>query len=215
MPLDVPAPVVEAVDAQDLELRRERVDLAQEVLRGEPPLAERVRRRVGCRGDARPGRDELRQQARHEPGVARVVQLELVDRDEGRTLEQLHRVRVPDRADERGVLDERAEVLAAGREVPERREQVGLADAEAAVEVDARLGLGRLAGEQPLPAGPRAGEVADRGHRRALRREVAVGVVRVEGRVRELARRHEVLDDLGTAEGGHPVDDGCGGHAAS
>ena len=46
---------------------------------------------------------------------------------------------VAERADEGGVLDERAEVLPArGHRVPERREQVGLADAEAAVEVDAR-----------------------------------------------------------------------------
>ena len=70
-----------------------------------------------------------------------------------RAAEQLDRVRVAERADERRVLDERAEVLPARRERPERGEQVGLADAEAAVEVDAGLRLGRpLAREEPAAA---------------------------------------------------------------
>ena len=52
MTLNVATTVVEAVDADDREPRSEGIDLAQEVLRGEPALAERVRRGVRGRGDA-------------------------------------------------------------------------------------------------------------------------------------------------------------------
>ena len=66
---------------------------------------------------------------------------------------------VAERADERRVLDEGAEVLAAGRERPERGEQVGLADAESAVEVEARLRLRSATTREEtaarLPAAPR------------------------------------------------------------
>ena len=88
--LGVATAVVEAVDPQRLEVRRERVDLAEEVGRGEAALAERVRWRVGRRGHPGAARHELAEEPRHEHRVARVVELELVDADESRAREQLH-----------------------------------------------------------------------------------------------------------------------------
>ena len=185
VPLDVAAAVVEAVDAQGLEVRRQRVDLAEEVGGGEAALAERVRRRVRRRRDARAAGHELAEQPRHQHGVARVVEFELVDADEARALEQLHRLGVAERADERRVLDEGAEVLRPVRDMPERGEQVGLADAESAVEVDAgeldaRRPLAREEPARPLCGAPGAGELVQPVERRLLRREVGVGPVGLE-----------------------------------
>src|SRR5690606_10414138 len=71
------------------------------------------------------------------------VELELVDAEQSGSGEQVDRVLIAERTHERGVLDERAEVLpACGHRVVNRREKVRLADAESAVEVDARLHLG-------------------------------------------------------------------------
>ncbi len=118
--LDVAVPVVDAVDRDDLELGGQRVDLAQEVLGGEAALAERVRR--GCSRSPRPG--SRTRPARSagldiEPGVARVVELELVDRDAGRRrCSSSTAFAVADRADQRGVLDEGAEVLGPGPRCP-------------------------------------------------------------------------------------------------
>ena len=192
--LGVAAAVVEPVDPQRLEVGGQRVDLAQEVGGGEPALAERVRRRVRGGGDAGAARHELAEEAGHEHGVARVVELELVDADEPRPAQQLDRLRVAERADERRVLDEGAEVLRPVRDVPERGEEVGLADAEPAVEVDAREldARGPLAGEEParpLRRAPGAGELVEPVEGRLLRREVGVGPVRFEGGVLELRRR--------------------------
>jgi hypothetical protein len=203
--LDVAATVVESVDAESRELRRERVDLAQEVLGGEAALAESVRRRVGCRGHARAARGELPEKTRHDPGVSRVVELELVDAEQRRALEHARGTRVPERPDEGGVLDEGAEVLAAGRRVPEGREEVGLADAETAVEVEAgQHVLVAPAGEQPTRA-PRGDERLHGGDGVRLRRVVEVGAVALDRGRGELAGRHEVVDHLLAREGRHPV----------
>lgn len=106
-----------------VEVRRHRVDLAEEVLCREAPLAERIRRGVGRRGQLRARGDELAQQAGHHHRVTRVVELELVDAQQLRTAEQLDRLLVADRAHERRVLDERAEVLPpAGERMVDRRQ---------------------------------------------------------------------------------------------
>src|SRR3712207_8563383 len=52
-------------------LFRSRLDLAQEVLGGEPPLPQRVGQRVGGRGQGGAGVGELAQQPGHQHGVAR------------------------------------------------------------------------------------------------------------------------------------------------
>ena len=194
----VAAPVVEAPDPDGGEPVGQPLDLAEEVGGGEAPLPQGVRRRVGGRPDAGAALHELAEQPRHEHRVARVVELELVDRDEGRAGQQADGLRVAERADEGRVLDEGAEVLAPGREVPERREQMGLADAEPAVEVEAGP-LGRLRPAAEEAAGPRspAGrEGADRLHRLRLRRVLRVGPVVLEPGLRELPGRRQ--------RGGHP-----------
>ena len=133
---DRPVPVVVAVDAQDLEPGGERLDLTQEVLGGEPALSQRSGQGVRRGGERDPAVGELAQQAGHQDGVARVVQLELVDADEAPGGEGLDGGQEAEGADEVGVLHERAVggVLHADR-VGQRREQVGLADAEPAVQV--------------------------------------------------------------------------------
>src|SRR6185312_9915868 len=95
--LDSPAAIVETVDAHRDELRGEGVDLAQEVLGGEPALAERVGRGVRGRGDARARGSELGEESGHEAGVSGVIELELVYADEARALQQRRRTRVTER----------------------------------------------------------------------------------------------------------------------
>ena len=119
--------------------------------------------------------------------------------------EQVDGVLVAERADERGVLDERAEVLpAGGHRVVDRRQQVGLADAEAAVEVDAGLELGPLlrAAEEAAALGGRrdARERHERLLRALLRRVCGIRPVGLEGRLVELRRRHEARHHLGARD---------------
>ena len=152
------------------------------------------------------GCDELGEKASHQAGVARVIQLELVDADELGTREQGEGLLIAERADQRRVLDEGAEVLALRGELPEGGEQVGLADAEAAVEIDARTSIRRApAREQSAGRLPRRGELANGGDGGRLARVVVVGAVGVEGGVVELPRRHEVRDDLLPGESGNPL----------
>src|SRR5690606_29968062 len=123
----------------------------------------------------------------------------LVDADELRALQHSHGAVVAEGADQCRELDEGAEVLAARGRVPGRGEEVGLADAEAAVEVDARLArrtrprLRRLlaaeaeetaAGDGRLGLGERPQQAAGL----LLRRVLGVGPVRVERGVIELRR---------------------------
>ena len=197
--------VVGSVDADRLEARGHRVDLAQEVLRGEAPLAQGVRRRVRCRREAGARRHQLAEQACHHHRVARIVEFELVDAEQIRPAEQVDGVLVAEGAHERGVLDERAEVLPAHRHrVIDRRQQVGLADAEAAVEVDARLELGPLLRPaEESAAGLRCGQPGERhegGLGLLLRGERRVRTVGLERRVLELRRRDEGGDHLGTGD---------------
>ena len=145
--------VVGPVHAQHLEARRQRLDLAQEVGGGEAALAELVRQRVGGRGQLHAAVGQPGEQRGDQDGVAGVVELELVDADQREVGQPLHRGGEAEGADQAGVLDERAVGLLLARRrglVPERGQQVGLADAEAAVEVDAdRAGDRSLPLEQP------------------------------------------------------------------
>ncbi len=171
-----------------------------------------------------PEADQLGQQPGHHHRVARVVEFELVDAQEVRAAEEFDRVLVAEGADERGVLDERAEVLPSGRHrVVHRGEQVRLADAEAAVEVHAGLQLGTTLGatEQTatLRGRPASGEGDEKVLRLLLRREGGIRPVGVERRVGELRRRHQSSDHLGARDLRHPLgemDDpgsgGSGGH---
>lgn len=71
--------VVRPVDAHGLENSCERVDFAQEVLRGESALPQLFGQGVRGGGDRDPAFDQLREQPRDQGGVAGIVEFELVD----------------------------------------------------------------------------------------------------------------------------------------
>jgi hypothetical protein len=132
-------PVVRAVDPAYVEVRGERLDLTEEVDRLEPALAELVRQRVRGRGQLDPGGDQLTQQPGDQHRVTGIVQLELVDADQPVRRKCLDGGAETEGADQVGELDERAVHLRSGGLVPQRREQVRLADPEPAIQIDARL----------------------------------------------------------------------------
>lgn len=84
------------------------------------------------------GRDEPAEQSGDEHGVARVVQLELIDAQQAVVRKRLDRGGKPESAHQVGDLDERAVGLGARGGMPESGKQVRLADAEPTVQVDAR-----------------------------------------------------------------------------
>jgi hypothetical protein len=189
---DRAVPVVLAVDAQHLEAGGERLDLAQEVVGREPPLAQRSGQRVGRRRECHAAVGELAQQTRHQHGVARVVELELVDAHQLARRERLDGGEEPERADEVRVLDERA-VRRVADGVREGREQVRLAHAETTVEVDrdrfafAPTPEAGAAARLDLTSGP-----AQPVDRRRLGRVRGIRDVGVERSVREVARWDEL-----------------------
>ncbi len=145
--------VVVAVDSQHLEVSREALDLPQEILGGETVVPQGIRQSVGRRREVHATLDERAEQGRDEHRVARVVELELVDGEQAVAAEGLDRRGEPERTDEVGQLDEGAERLRLGGHVPQGRQQVRLAHAEPAVEVDAGATLGRGRGTpQPRPS---------------------------------------------------------------
>lgn len=150
---------------------------------------------------------ELAQEPRHEHGVTRVVELELVDADEPVGRERVDGLPEAERPDEVGVLDERPERRALSRRgdgVRERGQQVGLADAEPAVEVH---GLGLRAALLPPRRGRRPRDrlrrAAQACHRRRLAAVRRVRHVGLERRGREVGRRDELGDEAGRVDRGH------------
>lgn len=106
--------VVLPVDPQWPEVGGEALDLAEEVDGGEAALAELAGQGVGGGGERHARFDQLAEQAGDEDGVARVVELELVDAEEPVLAEGLHRLLEAERADQIGQLDEGAEGLQGG-----------------------------------------------------------------------------------------------------
>src|SRR5690606_20019946 len=201
--------VVLAVDAQGAEVGRQALDLAQEVGRREAALAQLAGQRVGGGGERDARLDQLAEQGGHEHRVARVVEFELVDAQQAVPGGGADPLREARGAAQVGQLREGAERLEGGlggRGVPERGQQVGLAHAVAAVEVDAaRAGrglAGRLAeAEQPAPAGTAGGRRAEPGgeplqdaHRLGLAGLVRVRYVGAEADRVEAGRRHHLGD---------------------
>src|SRR6185437_6762786 len=121
-----------------------------------------------------------------------------------RAAQELDRTRIAEGAHKSGVLDERAEVLAAGRLVPEGGEKVRLAHAETTIEVYAGLRLDALttAAEEARRTRrlPRLRERLQFLHGLGLRRIVVVRAIGLERRVNELGRRHELGRDLGAGD---------------
>ena len=137
---------VRTVDPQRGEPIGQPLDLPAELVGGEPALTELVRQRVRGGRQEHAGVGELAEQPGHQHGVARIVEFELVDGQQPVTGQPLHRFAEPERSDQMGVLDEGAVRLRSGYGMPQRRQQVGLSDAESTVEIDTgRRGGGRLA----------------------------------------------------------------------
>ena len=118
------------------------LDLAEEILRGEPALAEAPRQRVAGGREPDAALRQPAEQRRDEHRVAGVVQLELVHAEQPLLAQRLDGGREAERADQVRDLDERPVSLWLRDGVPERGQQVGLADAEAAVEVETCATLG-------------------------------------------------------------------------
>src|SRR5690606_25731896 len=155
----------------------------------------------------------------------RVLFRSLIDAEQVSATQQINGVLVAECSDQRGVFDERAEVLPTrGHCVVDRREQVGFADTEAAVQIDTGLELWFLL--LPAPEESRlfrssttTSEPFEQFFGFGLRRKGIVRAVALEGGARELRRRDEAGQHLRT---GHDrfargeVRDGrtvCFGHA--
>ena len=147
--------------------------------------------------------------------VTRIVELELVDADQPRSGEPFDGLREPERAGQVGQFDERAEDALRTRHrrhVPQRRQQMRLADAEAAVEVEARPVLGRGGTSAQPPTSPiravtrSAGKGPDRSDRRGLCRFCRVRPVRLEADGREARRGHHLFDQRLGGQLGSAVD---------
>ena len=206
--------VVRPLDAHRGEHRRQRVDLPQEVLRGEPALTQLLGQRVGGGRDRDATLDELGQQPRHQRGVAGVVELELVDADQHVVGEQLDALDEPEHARQLSELTERGErPLGLGgpaQRVVRRRQQVRLADTESAVEVHPHPGQHLTPAEQLLLAGPPLhrllAEPPARQHRRGLRRLPRIRRVGVEADVGERWRRDQLSDQPLRRDAGMSID---------
>ncbi len=208
--------VVRAFDADGVENRCERVDFAQKILSGEPALAQLLGQRVGRRRDRDPAFDQLREQPRDQRGVAGIVQFELVDAHHHVVGQQVDALDEAENAGQLRQLAERGERRRRrgrrGDRVVARRQQVGLADAEPAVEVepDARQHLA-LAEQLLLACSPRHRLVAEPQaglHRRGLRRLGRIGLIAVEAHVGEGRRRDAVgRSSRSGRDAGVPIDE--------
>src|SRR5690606_8056242 len=116
--------------------------------------------------------------------------------------EPLDRVGEPERTDQIRELTEGAERFGRGRAVEDRGEQVGLADAEAAVEVEAGAVDLLFLTEQALlrgglvDLGDLSGELLGLAHRGGLAGFVRVGDVGGEADLVEHGWRHHLGDEL-------------------
>ena len=154
----VAVPVVRTVDPHGREDLSQSVDLAQEVLSGEPALAQLLGQRVRRRRDRHPALHQLRQQPRDQRRVAWVVELELVDAHARRSRPAARCIDEAEDPGQLGQLPERARTPSARRRPrhrDRRREQVRLADTEPAVEVEAHTGQHLAPAEQLLLAARR------------------------------------------------------------
>ena len=225
----VAVPVVRPLDPHGVENGCERVDFTQEVLRGEPALPQLLGQRVRRGRDRDSAFDQLREQPRDQRGVPGVVQFELVDAHHHVVGQQIDAFGEAEHTGQLRELAERRERRLgpsrrrSGRNrVVSRRQQVGLADTEPAVEVepDARQHLS-LAEQLLLARPPRHRLVAEPQaglHRRGLRRLGRIGLVAVEADVGECRRRVKLGDQPLGADAGVPIDetaDTTGVHAGT
>ena len=193
-------PVVRPLDPHGGENACQRVDFAQKVLCREAALTELLRQGVRGGGHRDAALDELGQHPRDQRGVARVIEFELVDAHHGVGAEQLDAFGESEHAGELGEFTEGGERLGVlggiGRPPVGRGQQVGFADAESAVEVQADPGQRLAFAEQlPAPGAPPHRLVAELQaglERSGLGGLGRVGPVAVEVDVGEGRRRHEL-----------------------
>jgi hypothetical protein len=145
------------------------------------------------------------------PGI---VELELVDGQQPVSAQRRHGLAEAEGADQVGQLHEGAVRARLRRLVPERGQQVGLADAVAAVEVDTRPAGRRLGpAQQPLPGRLQgAGEHAKHHDRPGLRGVLRVGQVGREARVVERGGGTIPATSVAGGTTGAPVDQALGRH---
>ena len=98
--------IVLTIDAQYVEVCGQSLDLAQEVFGSEASFAEFLGQRVGGRREKHTGVDELAEQGRHQDGVPRIIEFELVNTDEAVVLQHLDCSSKTQQADEVGVFHE-------------------------------------------------------------------------------------------------------------
>ena len=155
-------PIVRPIDPDRAEPRGKSLDLAKEVVSGEPVLAEPVRQRVGRGREPHATLVESREQGGHEHRVAGVIEFELVDAEQPHTAERLDGGTESQRTDEVGQFDKGRVGLGTGHGVPQRCEQVSLADTEPTIEVDT---AGSARSSLALALEPTAGIGATRAYR--------------------------------------------------
>ena len=187
-------PDVGAVDAHHGEVLGDGGDLPPEVVGAERPSPSRSGTEfdVVATRSSTAGQHPAQERDRHQ-GVGHVVQLELVEAQQAVAANGGDRLVHPDEADHRGQLAEGQVRRRAGRGVPERGDQVGLAHAEAPVEVEARRSARRRAtAAQEPPAGRPAS-----GRRRRLDPGQRLGLARVVGVGQERSRSGRRRSDGG------------------
>ena len=209
-------PEVGAVHAEGGEPVGQPTDLAAELVRREPALAQLAGQRVGGRGEEHAGVGQLTEQPGHQHGVAGIVEFEFVDGQQPVAGQPLHRFPEAQRADQVGVLDEGAVGLRSRHRVPERCQQMGLADPEPAVQIHpGRLRVGGPAEPALLRrVGDRLRHCGERGERGLLRRFGWIGAVGAEPDGVEPAGRNQALDQLAGTHERPDVDQMIKGHEA-
>lgn len=139
-----------AVDPDDVELVGKDLDFTLEVHGCEAAFAQGTRQCVGGSRQLYAGVGQFAHQAGHQHSVAGIIEFEFVNADKLVVAEGFDGLPERERAYEVGVFNERTEGLGTRRPVPKGGQKVGLADAEATVEVNAGTGGGGLLGEQLL-----------------------------------------------------------------
>ena len=213
----IPVPIVRPFDPHGGEHRCQRVDFAQEVLRGEAALPQLLGQGVGGGRHRDTPFDQCGEQPRDQRGVAGVVELELVDTDQHVVRQQLDALDEPEHTRQLGQLTEGGECPLGVRVlrdlVVRRRQKMGLADPEAAVQIHPHPGQHLTFAEQLLLAGPPGdGVVAELPARLyccGLRRLGRVGAVGVETHVGERGRRNQLSDQSFWSDARVPVDQMC------
>jgi hypothetical protein len=203
-------PVVGPVHPDRGESRRQPLDLAQEILGSEPILAEPVGQRVRRGRQCHPVLGKTGQQGRDQDGVARVVQLELVDGEQPHAMQCLHKILEAEGASQVCQLDKGGVRLRRRSLMPQRRQQMRLADAEATVQIHP-ASASRAPPPQQQPAAFRgtvqlAGELLQRLAGGRLGRLGGIGQVAAEAHAGEQRRGHQPGDELLGRHHRHTVD---------